>query len=242
MTTGTIMAGGRGSRMTGATTQKPLLTVCGQPLIDHIVDSFVSADITDIFVATDDDNTELMEHLSLSYPTASFSLVPTQIEDGTGGAVLKLLAAVRGNDTVLATADTVLRRATVKRLLSHVASAGTDVLVDVLATTYVHDEKPIWVEINSGGQVLEFSKTIGPRTHVFGNVRWFSSAVLQVLPAYRGLSRPFKDSLLMSSLLADYPRRVTAMVEDPVFDIDRPIDIVDVERWVQRNATQWAEG
>ena len=59
-----IMAGGRGIRLMPLTeeTPKPMLQILGKPILQHIVESFVEAGITDIYISVNYLKEKIIEH------------------------------------------------------------------------------------------------------------------------------------------------------------------------------------
>ncbi|AXH96962.1 hypothetical protein DV701_13285 [Ornithinimicrobium avium] len=223
--------------------QKGLTPLLGQPLINYTVGSMAAAGIGVIYVATWPENELLFEHLRSRWSSLHFELVRVELGGGTGQAMLRVLVESKPGPIVVGTADTVMRTGAVTRLLEDISLTTPGPQLHLLVTHYVEDEDPIWVHLHSSGLVTAFSKGIPPSSTVFANVRWLSSAgrttLLELCSRHEALRAARSSGELVRALIADEYCRVTASVEDPVFDIDRDIDALRTAEWIASNKQEW---
>ncbi|WP_460401390.1 nucleotidyltransferase family protein [Actinophytocola sediminis] len=240
---GAILAGGSGSRIRGfSARQKPLVEVLGRPVIDHTMVAMARAGIDEIFVGTGQANVELLRHLRSTFPATEFVAVSTDGCGGTGDALLVLLESIPESDVCVGTADTVLRSGAIKRMIDAVSHPVAGRIGHVLATRFIADEDPIWIEASPDSRVTRFSKG-GEAAHlVFANIRWLSrEAVRRVRAAAAAevFAGEIRASVVMRFLMDSSPGIITYSVEDPVFDIDRGIDVEVAEEWVRSHPEKW---
>ncbi|MCX8160723.1 MAG: NTP transferase domain-containing protein [Candidatus Saccharicenans sp.] len=69
-----IIAAGMGQRLSGLCASKPLLQVCGQPLINWVIEGLLKAGIKEVIVVTGYNRKGLEEHLETSYTPEEVSL------------------------------------------------------------------------------------------------------------------------------------------------------------------------
>jgi NDP-sugar pyrophosphorylase family protein len=155
-------------------------------------------------------------------------------EEGTQHAVRRLLLATEGAACLLSTVDTVAPRQSYLEL-RRVAESIDEVALMILTTKTIHDDSPVWVELDDDEEtVVGFGKRLAPTGQCFGNVRWFSPDGAQ---AYlrTPLQPSLRDSETTGIVVEHLVGRVHHLSVDPVFDIDTPEDLELASRW-------WSQG
>lgn len=153
-----VIAAGEGSRLAqeGVEQPKPLVPVCGKPMIERLLDIFVDCGATEIVVIVNEWSTAVREHLqSMKLP------VPLRLVVKTTPSSMHSLHALspylRGERFCLTTVDTIFREEEFKKYIRHF-EAAKDIDGCMAVTPYVDDEKPLWVGVeeqtNADGESL----------------------------------------------------------------------------------------
>ena len=153
-----VIAAGEGSRLAqeGVEQPKPLVPVCGKPMIERLLDIFVDCGATEIVVIVNEWSTAVREHLqSMKLP------VPLRLVVKTTPSSMHSLHALspylRGERFCLTTVDTIFREEEFKKYIRHFEVAK-DIDGCMAVTPYVDDEKPLWVGVeeqtNAEGESL----------------------------------------------------------------------------------------
>ena len=129
----------------GVEQPKPLVPVCGEPMIERLLRIFVDCGATEIVVIVNEWSTAVREHIeSLDLP------VPLRLVVKTTPSSMHSLHALspylRGERFCLTTVDTIFREAEFKKYIRHFA-ATTDIDGCMAVTPFVDDEKPLWVGV-----------------------------------------------------------------------------------------------
>ena len=177
-----IIAAGEGSRLAseGIDVPKPLVRVCGEPLIDRLIRVFMDNDATDILVICNDLTTLVSSHLESlqrnglhgrpvplrfivkSTPSSmhSFFELSKMLEDR--GARREERGKDKGRETepfVLTTVDTIFREEEFSRYVAAFAASEADGLMGV--TDFIDDEKPLYVGTDAELNITGFYDELG---------------------------------------------------------------------------------
>lgn len=142
-----IIAAGEGSRLAqeGVEEPKPLVSVCGQPMIERLMRIFVDCGASEIVVIINEQSTSVHRYLkALDLP------VPLKIIVKTTPSSMHSLHALspylRGERFCLTTVDTIFREEEFKKYIRHFERVK-DIDGCMAVTPYVDDEKPLWVGV-----------------------------------------------------------------------------------------------
>ena len=253
-----IIAAGEGSRLTqeGVALPKPLVEVGGESLILRLLRIFMVHGATEICVICND-RTPLVEArlkeiqaagISLS-PEAEKTAVPLRyVVKSTPSSMhsfYELADWLDGDEPfVLTTVDTVFRETEFADYLAAFNSclaAGNDGLMGV--TTYVDDEKPLYVETDRRQHITAFMDAVGGTTkhtetedeesgtYVSAGIYGLTPKALQTLRTCvaRGESRMrnFQRALLRDGL------QLQAWAFSKVLDVDHQSDIAKAEEFLK---------
>ncbi len=145
-----VIAAGEGSRLSneGVGDPKPLVRICGEPMIDRLLRVFVDCGATEIVAIINEYSMEVREHLeALDLP------VPLRLVVKTTQSSMHSLHAIspflRGERFCLTTVDTVFHEAEFKKYITHFANTP-EIDGCMAVTPYVDDEKPLWVGVKVG--------------------------------------------------------------------------------------------
>ena len=256
-----IIAAGEGSRLTqeGVALPKPLVEVGGESLIMRLLRIFMAHGATEICVICND-RTPLVEARLKEIQTAGISLSPSAektavplryVVKSTPSSMhsfYELADWLDGDEPfVLTTVDTVFRETEFADYLAAFNSclaAGNDGLMGV--TTYVDDEKPLYVETDRRQHITAFADAVGGTTkrietadegsgtYVSAGIYGLTPKALQTLRTCvaRGESRMrnFQRALLRDGL------QLQAWAFSKVLDVDHQSDIAKAEEFLREES------
>lgn len=223
-----ILAAGRGERLRadGIETPKPLVCIDGVPLVKRLIDLFRSTGGEEIVVVVNKADSEVICYLD-GVKNSEFPGL-TIIVDSPPTPVVSLMLATRALPTdsafIASTVDTVFNE---KSFQKYVREAETFIHRShgiFAVTEYVDDEKPLWIETDSQGNIANFSSnnTAGCK-YVSAGVYGLSTACLSLLErcVEGGMTRlrDFQQALLNNGY------QIKAFDMGKVVDIDRVTDL-----------------
>jgi NDP-sugar pyrophosphorylase family protein len=213
------------------------MRVGGHSLLSHVLDQFCGAGVDRVIVETRETDHELLDVIRAGrWPGLQLDVVHAPERMGTGFSVREILGAAGTEPVLLSTVDTIAPPGAYAQLRKF-AEQNSDALdIAVLATTFIHDETPIWVHVGPDTRtVTDFGKLIDPAPLCFGNVRWLSAVAVEAClsqPRHRPTAEAKRDTELMRDILAMLPGRVAQLTIDPIFDVDTPDDALLAEQWL----------
>ena len=223
----------------GLSTPKPLVRVGDEPLVDRLLRIFMDNGATEVWMACNAAMQSVAAHLEhirqngLDGRRIPLHLIPTTTP--SSAHTLEVLTRhMPAEPFILTTVDTVFREAEfcdyVKCFKAQTAE-GCDALMGV--TTYIEDEKPLYVDVDDGMRIKGFyDKANAGLTHVSAGIYGLTPATVQPLCQclQRGEQRMrnFQRALIASQL------KVMAWEFGKVIDIDHTGDIAEAERMVRR--------
>jgi D-glycero-alpha-D-manno-heptose 1-phosphate guanylyltransferase len=103
-----ILAGGLGTRLRSVVDDlpKPLAPVAGRPFLEYLLDHLISCGISDIVMAVGFRNEMVINHFGCDYKGLVIKYSIEKKPLGTGGAVLKALESVEGQECWIINGDT----------------------------------------------------------------------------------------------------------------------------------------
>lgn len=235
-----IIAAGEGSRLAteGVSSPKPLVEVCGEPLIDRLIRVFMDNNAEEIVVICNDATAEVSSHL-----------VHIQ-RDGLKGRPVPLRFCVKSTPSsmhsfheispwlgegafCLTTVDTIFRenefKSYVEALHEATQSGSCDGLMGV--TDYVDDEKPLYVATDDDLKITGFLDQSDACRYISAGIYGLSPAAIATLNGCieRGESRMRN---FQRALVAD-GQRLKAYPFSKVLDIDHATDIAKAEEFLR---------
>ena len=142
-----VIAAGEGSRLAqeGVEQPKPLVPVCGEPMIERLLRIFVDCGATEIVVIVNEWSTAVREHLEQMKLPVPLRLV-VKTTPSSMHSLHALSPYLRGERFCLTTVDTIFREEEFKKYIRHFQEAK-DIDGCMAVTPYVDDEKPLWVGV-----------------------------------------------------------------------------------------------
>ena len=226
-----IIAAGEGSRLVqeGMKTPKPLIRLHGVPLIDRLIHIFLRHHATSISIIVNKEMTEVQTHLkALSLPVPFHLLV--QSTPSSMHSFHALSRFLTGDRFCLTTVDTIFQEDEFTRYIRTFERASTlDGLMAV--TSFVDDEKPLYVKTDDNGRVHAFLDTADEACrYVSGGIYCLKKTALPVLEKAmrQGISRMRNyQRLLVSEGL-----QLKAYPFDKIIDVDHISDLAKAETFL----------
>ena len=215
-----ILGAGLGSRLRSRTHAKPLVKIGGKSLLSHLASGLRANGIPEIFCALREEllTTEDRSHLPTE-PGLHYLFVNTESSLHTLGALVNAMDASSG-PVLFSMADTVLKKSDLQGFL-HFCQGLHPGECAVLVTTFVDDEKPLWVHLGPNGDAVKFSAE--PAHHITSGMYFLSPQAMEIA-----------DELIksgaqkMRNFLAALPQRgipIKTFVVTKTIDVDHPSDL-----------------
>ncbi len=219
-----IIAAGQGSRLAqeGITLPKPLVRLGGETMIERLVNIFARNGATAISVIVNEEMPEVKTHLESLSPGVPLTVI-SRTTPGSMHSFYELSRTIDADKFCLTTVDTVFRPNEFARFIEEfVADAGADGYMGV--TTYIDDEKPLYVAVSPQGEITGFldSPVEGVR-FVSGGIYALKRNALEILSdcMASGLTRmrDFQRTLVAAGL------HLKAFQFEKIVDVDHAADI-----------------
>lgn len=232
-----IIAAGEGSRMSGGgeIRPKPLVELDGQPMISRLVGILDSLGAEKISVITNPAMPDVAATLRALKPAARLNV----IEKSTRGSMESFHALApdidAGKPFCLLTADSVFRPEEFSQFIADF-EADTDSDGYMAVTTYIADEKPLYVAATSEGDITGFLDNAVPGVrYVSGGIYMLRPAALEILAdcAAAGITRmrDFQRALIASGM------HLKAWQFTKIIDVDHPSDLAEARRFTSGSDT-----
>jgi len=219
---GGIIAAGDGTRLrqAGYGVPKALVPVAGVPLIGWVLRNFLAVGITAPVIIVNEQSRSCVAWVRESFPALDADFIvkttPSSLE-----SFLAVRRRLGGGRCLISTVDSWCRPHDfahfVERALRHPPEATV-----LAATSFVADEKPLWLTADASGRVLDLGGSSG--TLVTAGMYLLSERPETMAPPPLGALREFLGWLVRQG----YP--VYAERIDMVVDVDRPEDVALAER------------
>ena len=226
-----IIAAGEGSRLAleGSGQPKPLVRIGGVPMIERLARIFMNCGAQSIAVIVNDRNPETAAYVRQMAANMPIDLVvkstPTPMHS------LMELAPYLGRERFcVTTVDTVFSEAVFADMMHAFESSSDDGLMGV--TSFIDDEKPLYVDTGSDMQIRAFLDEKGGCRYVSAGVYALGAQALDVLASCvesgRTRMRYFQRCLLEQGM------RLKAFDMGRVIDVDHVADIEKAQEIAQK--------
>ena len=222
-----IIAAGEGSRLVqeGVSLPKPLVEIAGKPMIGRLISIFKSCGAESINVIVNEEMKEVRQYLE---QLAAESSIPLRIKvkstPSSMHSFFELSSMMPENGKfVLTTVDTIFRPEDFEKYVKSFEEA-TDVDALMAVTSYIDDEKPLYVETDPEMHIKAFSDSaLEDVKYISGGIYGLTTPSIGVLQKClnEGISRMrnFQRQLLKAGL------RVDAFDMGKILDVDHASDI-----------------
>jgi NDP-sugar pyrophosphorylase family protein len=227
---GGIFAAGAGSRLKkyAPDTLKPLVKVAGIPLIDWTIKSMIAMNYTHITVLLNSKGKPVKEHLKNAFPNINFVFIlkDTASSYESFNLVSQTLAQ-NARTFLLSTVDSLYHPDTLKEFVK--LSEGDDFAAALGITDKVHDEKPLWADINKNGEIIAMGQNAKDKKYATSGIYLLTQSLVNEMPhpsAYEALREYLQD-------IAAQGKKIKSVMAPDSVDVDTEEDIKIAERFIR---------
>lgn len=181
-----IIAAGEGSRLAseGVEQPKPLVRLNGTPMIERLTDIFVRCGAESISVIVNEQMTQVrsfLESLQDRLPVPLALVVKST--PSSMHSFYELSRLMRGKGRfILTTVDTIFRIDDFRRYVDAYASAAQQTHGMMAMTTFIDDEKPLYIDVDSAMRITAFRDAPDGRDRfISGGIYGLSDKCIDVL-------------------------------------------------------------
>lgn len=222
-----IIAAGEGSRLQqeGVATPKPLVNLNGRPMIGRLIDIFVNCGADCISVIVNEQMTqvrEYLENLATELPVELRLVVKST--PSSMHSFYEVSSVLPEGRFILTTVDTIFHEDDFRRYVKAFGNAGATVDGVMAVTSYIDDEKPLYVDVDADMRITAFSDR--PSEHaryISGGIYGLDHTAIDVLGRCIGSGmsrmRNFQRALVAHGL------NLRAYDMGKIIDVDHQADI-----------------
>lgn len=226
-----IIAAGEGSRLAqeGVAKPKPLVDICGEPMIGRLINLFCRCNAESISIIVNEQMTEVREYiesLSLDIP---LNLV-AKTTPSSMHSFFELSRVIPKGRFCLTTVDTIFRE---QDFRPYIEAMESDERYDgmMAVTDYIDDEKPLYVQTDDDLNITAFrDERYDGAKYISGGIYALNEKAIDVLAdcMERGVARMrnFQRSLVDAGL------RLKAYPMGKILDVDHAGDIEKAENFI----------
>ena len=226
-----IIAAGEGSRLAqeGVAKPKPLVDICGEPMIGRLINLFRRCNAESISIIVNEQMTEVREYLEGLSLDVPFNLV-VKSTPSSMHSFFELSSRIPKGRFCLTTVDTIFREEDFRPYIEAMEASDCDGMMAV--TDFIDDEKPLYVETDPDLNITAFRDDRYDGAHyISGGIYALNDKAIRVLEECieRGVARMrnFQRALVEAGLhLKAYPM-------GKILDVDHAGDISKAEAFIK---------
>ncbi len=226
-----IIAAGEGSRLAqeGVAKPKPLVDICGEPMIGRLINLFCRCNAESISIIVNEQMTEVREYIeSLSLDILLNLVVKTT--PSSMHSFFELSRVIPKGRFCLTTVDTIFRE---QDFRPYIEAMEADERYDgmMAVTDYIDDEKPLYVQTDDDLNITAFrDERYDGAKYISGGIYALNEKAIDVLAdcMERGVARMrnFQRALVDAGL------RLKAYPMGKILDVDHAGDIEKAENFI----------
>lgn len=226
-----IIAAGEGSRLAqeGVAKPKPLVDICGEPMIGRLINLFCRCNAESISIIVNEQMTEVREYIeSLSLDIPLNLVVKTTTS--SMHSFFELSRVIPKGRFCLTTVDTIFRE---QDFRPYIEAMEADERYDgmMAVTDYIDDEKPLYVQTDDDLNITAFrDERYDGAKYISGGIYALNEKAIDVLAdcMERGVARMrnFQRALVDAGL------RLKAYPMGKILDVDHAGDIEKAENFI----------
>jgi NDP-sugar pyrophosphorylase family protein len=223
-----VLGAGLGSRLASRAKAKPLALLGGKSLLSHLIGALKSCGIQNIQCALRDELLTVEEKSGLPKEAGvSYIFVNTESSLHTLVELIHSMGT-EGGPALFTMADTVLRPQDLRNFVDFCRNLPAGECA-VLTTTFVDDEKPLWVHVKPDGEAARFSSEPGSQV---------TSGMYFLQPQAMEIAKELTDKGVhkMRNFLAELTTRgmpIKTFVVSKTIDVDHPSDLDKAAAFMQ---------
>ncbi len=228
-----IIAAGEGSRLAqeGVRKPKPLVELCGEPMIGRLINIFTRCNAESINIIVNREMTEVKEYLDTIKLDIPFNIV-VKSTPSSMHSFYELSRVMPQGKFCLTTVDTIFKEQDFARYIAAYETVDGDCDGMMAVTPFIDDEKPLYVDVDDTMQVKGFyDAAFDGARYISGGVYALDGKAIRILEQCmeRGISRMrnFQRALIENGL------RLKAFSIDKIIDVDHAEDIATAENFIR---------
>ena len=213
-----IISAGEGSRLAseGFSQPKPLVPICGVPMIERLVRIMNNCGADKIAVIVNGENPETVSLLKSLPVDLVVKKTPTPMH-----SMMELAPYLEGDSFCVTTVDTVFSQSRFRTMMDEFSKSSVDGLMGV--TSLIDDEKPLYVGVDNDMMITGFHDSQDGCRYVSAGIYSLRSNALEILKGCldsgQTRMRYFQRQLLEAGL------RLKAFDMGQVVDVDHVSDV-----------------
>lgn len=231
-----IIAAGEGSRLVteGVSRPKPLVELCGEPMIGRLINIFVRCGAESVSVIVNEQMREVAEYLRELRGGLPVDLnIVVKSTPSSMHSFYELSSLMEGKGKfIITTVDTIFREEEFVRYAGYFEESGPEIDGVMAITDFIDDEKPLYVRTDDDMEITGFYDTrSGGERYVSGGIYGLTDPAIGVLRECmeRGMSRMrnYQRSLVENGL------RLKGYALPKIIDVDHAGDIRKAEEFIK---------
>ncbi|MCF0205453.1 MAG: NTP transferase domain-containing protein [Muribaculaceae bacterium] len=228
-----IIAAGEGSRLVqeGVKKPKPLVDLCGEPMIGRLINIFVRCNAESVSVIVNSEMTEVQEYLRALQSTLPVPLnLVVKSTPSSMHSFHELTRVMKPGKFCLTTVDTIFKEQDFARYIAAFENDNThDGMMAV--TPFIEDEKPLYVDVDENMEIRAFKdQSYDGAKYISGGIYALTDKSWRVLEdcINSGVARMrnFQRALITAGLnLKAYPI-------EKILDVDHASDIEMAQNFI----------
>ena len=228
-----IIAAGEGSRLVqeGVKKPKPLVDLCGEPMIGRLINIFVRCNAESVSVIVNSEMTEVQEYLRSLQSTLPVPLnLVVKSTPSSMHSFHELTRVMKPGKFCLTTVDTIFKEQDFARYIAAFENDNThDGMMAV--TPFIEDEKPLYVDVDENMEIRAFKdQSYDGAKYISGGIYALTDKSWRVLEdcINSGVARMrnFQRALITAGLnLKAYPI-------EKILDVDHASDIEMAQNFI----------
>ena len=226
-----IIAAGEGSRLAqeGVAKPKPLVDICGEPMIGRLINLFRRCNAESISIIVNEQMTEVREYLEGLSLDVPFNLV-VKSTPSSMHSFFELSSRIPKGRFCLTTVDTIFREEDFRPYIEAMEASDCDGMMAV--TDFIDDEKPLYVETDPDLNITAFrdERYDGAR-YISGGIYALNDKAIRVLEECieRGVARMRN----LQRALVEAGLHLKAYPMGKILDVDHAGDISKAEAFIK---------
>lgn len=229
-----IIAAGEGSRLKaeGFDAPKPLVSLQGTKLIDRLIGQFAAADATVVHIIINEQSPLLERHLAKTKFPLPVDVIRKTTESSLHSFHTLLLHHPDLQECCLTTTDTVFMTGEFQRYIC-TFQQNTALDAQMAVTSYVDDERPLYVSVDKTHKVRAFSDTIldDDPLYVSGGIYCLRKKAINAV--HTAIAQGMSRMRNYQRYLIDQKLSISAFPFDKIIDIDHVDDIEKATNFLQ---------
>lgn len=226
-----IIAAGEGSRLAqeGVAKPKPLVDICGEPMIGRLINLFCRCNAESISIIVNEQMTEVREYIESLLLDIPLNLV-VKTTPSSMHSFFELSRVIPKGRFCLTTVDTIFRE---QDFRPYIEAMEADERYDgmMAVTDYIDDEKPLYVQTDDDLNITAFrDERYDGAKYISGGIYALNEKAIDVLAdcMERGVARMrnFQRALVDAGL------RLKAYPMGKILDVDHAGDIEKAENFI----------